>query len=107
MAVWFLIHPQGLVLRREGARVALLGDEEAAGLGARESDAHDLGQLEGQRALAAAITDAAPLFAASPFEMRNVHRDLGEEPFRLAGMANQLSTGRRRTGSAGAAPSRR
>jgi|HubBroStandDraft_6_1064221.scaffolds.fasta_scaffold188827_2 NAD+ diphosphatase len=94
MAVWFLIHPQGLVLRREGARVALLGDEEAAGLGARESDAHDLGQLEGQRALAAAITDvaplAAPLFAASPFEMRNVHRDLGEEPFRLAGMANQL-----------------
>jgi NAD+ diphosphatase len=94
MPVWFLIHPRGLVLRREGERVGLLGDEEAARLGARESGAHDLGTLDGRRALAAAVDDdtplAAPLFAAGPLEMRNVHRDLGEEPFRLAGMSNQL-----------------
>jgi NAD+ diphosphatase len=94
MAIWFLIHPQGLVLRREGGRIGLLDDDEAVRLGARESDAYDLGTLDGRRTLAAAIDDDAaladPLFAASQFELRNIYRDLGEEPFRLAGMANQL-----------------
>jgi NAD+ diphosphatase len=94
MAVWFLIHPQGLVLRRDGDRLALLADDDAARFGARESDAHDLGTLDGKPAFAAPIDESAavaePLFVAGPLEMRGIYRDLGEETFRLAGVANQL-----------------
>jgi NAD+ diphosphatase len=94
MTAWFLIHPQGLVLRRGDDGVALPSDEDAAALGANAVDGHALGSLDGAEAVAAALAgDVAvgdPLFLAGPFEMRNVHRALGPERFRMAGMANQL-----------------
>jgi NAD+ diphosphatase len=72
----------------------LVRDADAAALGVGESDAHDLGILEGERALAVALDETTavtdPLFVAGPMEIRNIHRDLGPEAFRVAGMANQL-----------------
>ena len=94
MPLWFLVHPRGLVLRREGDGVALPAEDEAARLGARADGAHDLGVLDGEQVLAAALDEKAavddPLFVASPMELRNVYRALGPERFRLAGIANQL-----------------
>jgi NAD+ diphosphatase len=94
MTAWFLIHPQGLVLRREEDGVALPTDDDARALGVRTEDVHALGMLDVVEAIAAPVAESAaleaPLFVAGPFEMRNIHRALGEERFRLAGAANQL-----------------
>ena len=38
MPLWFLVHPRGLVLRREGDGVALPAEDEAARLGARADE---------------------------------------------------------------------
>jgi NAD+ diphosphatase len=94
MVAWFLVHPRGLVLRREGEALDLPSDGDAASLGARPESAHALGSLDGEPALAHAIEDAAPVaepfFIAGPMEIRSVYRALGKERFRLAGMANQV-----------------
>jgi NAD+ diphosphatase len=94
MPSWFLIHPGGLVLRREGDGLALPTDEDAARLGAVAEQAHPLGLLDGEPALAAAVPDSAqvaePLSLVGPMEMRSAYRALGKERFDLAGTANQL-----------------
>jgi NAD+ diphosphatase len=95
MPAWFLIHPRGLVLRREGSDgVALPSDEDAAAFGVDPREGHALGSLDGEEAIAAALSADVPV--ASPFELvdafgvRGFYRALGEERFRFAGMANQL-----------------
>ncbi len=94
MPVWFLVHPHGIVFRRGQDAIELIGDGEAAQLGADEAEAQDLGVLDGVRALGVAIAGttpiAEPLFIAGPLEIRNVYRDRGAECFRVAGIANQL-----------------
>lgn len=94
MPAWFLIHPRGLVLRREGEGVLLPSDEEAASLGAKAEEGHALGVLDGEEAVAASIagdvTLAPPLDVVDPFSLRGYYRALGEDRFRLAGTANQL-----------------
>lgn len=94
MVDWYLIHPQGLVLRRDAEGVTLPTDDDATALGARAAEGHALRSVDGVEAIAAAIAADTPLpeplFLAGPLEMRNIHRALGEERFRLAGMANQL-----------------
>jgi len=94
MPAWFLIHPRGLVLRREGDAVSLPSDEDAASLGVRAGEGHALGVLDGQEAIAAAVAEdapiAPPLETVDAFTLRGYHRSLGEERFRLAGSANHL-----------------
>src|SRR5580700_8769911 len=94
MPAWFLIHPRGLVLRRQGESVFLPSDEEAASLGAKAEEGHALGVLDGEEAVAASIagdvTLAPPLDVVDPFSLRGYYRALGEDRFRLAGTANQL-----------------
>jgi NAD+ diphosphatase len=94
MPAWFLVHPRGLVLRRDGDALGLPTDEDAARLGARTEDAHALGVLDGVAALGFSVAEGAPiaepLFLVGAMEMRTAYRALGDERFRLAGTANQL-----------------
>ena len=94
MPAWFLVHPRGLVLRRDGDGLALPTDDDAARLRPLNGETHDLGVFEGEPALGASVQDDAridePLFLVGPMEMRGVFRLLGVDRFRLAGMANQL-----------------
>jgi NAD+ diphosphatase len=87
---WFVVHPHGLVVRREGDRIELLTDGDAAALGLALVDAHDLGPLEGVPAVAASVADA-PL--ALPFEvgrLRELYPALGDARFLMAGRATQV-----------------
>ena len=61
---WFVVHPQGLVIRREGDRVELPTSDDAAALGLVDADTHDLAPFEGAQAVAASIGDG-PLRAAA------------------------------------------
>ena len=95
MPAWFLIHPRGLVLRREGTDgVALPSDEDAAAFGVDVRGGHALGSLGDEQAVAAAVSEdvsvSAPFEVVDAFGLRGFYRALGEERFRLAGMANQL-----------------
>ncbi len=87
---WFVVHPQGLVVRREGDRVELLTDADANALGLASADPQELGPLEGGRAVAASIGDG-PLEA--PFEvgrLRELYPLLGDTRFLMAGCATQI-----------------
>ncbi|HEX4448468.1 MAG TPA: NAD(+) diphosphatase [Polyangiaceae bacterium] len=87
---WFLVHPRGLVVRRDGDRVALPTEGEAAAFGVVESDVHELGPFEGGHAVAAAIADgpiSAPFEVGRPFEL---YPAIGEARFMLAGIATQV-----------------
>jgi NAD+ diphosphatase len=94
MRAWFLIHPGGVVLRRDGDAVALPTDDDVAGLAVDVATAHPIGTLEGADAFAAPVAkDAAlpaPLAVVDWLEIRRVYRSMGAERFRLAGVANQL-----------------
>jgi NAD+ diphosphatase len=87
---WFVVHPQGLVVRREGDRVELLTDADAETLGVAEADAHELAPLDGARAVAVAIGDGA---LGAPFEvgtLRELYPLLGDARFLRAGCATQV-----------------
>jgi hypothetical protein len=43
---WFLVHPEGLAVRRDGDQVELPDDDDALALGLSPSAAHNLGVLE-------------------------------------------------------------
>jgi NAD+ diphosphatase len=60
---WFVVHPSGLVARREGVRVLLPTDEDVAALGLRLEDGHRLGTLDDSDAFAVPCAGdiAAPL----------------------------------------------
>ena len=94
MRAWFLIHPRGLLLRREGDAVSLPTEEDVERLGLDATLAHALGPFEGAEALGIAVAkDAeihAPLSIIDAMELRKVYPALGEERFRLAGAASQL-----------------
>ncbi|HEY2518315.1 MAG TPA: NAD(+) diphosphatase, partial [Polyangiaceae bacterium] len=94
MRAWFLIHPRGFLLRREGESVALPTEEDVQKLGVDTALAHPLGLFEGAEAVGAAVSkDAeihAPLAITDAMELRKIYPALGEERFRLAGAASQL-----------------
>lgn len=62
---WLLVHARGLVVRREGDRVVLLGDDEIVSLGIDPAAGHRVGALADREALAAPI-DALP--ESHPYE---------------------------------------
>jgi NAD+ diphosphatase len=87
---WFLVHPKGLVIRRTGEGLDLPTDDDAAALGVRDADVHELGPLGDARALAAAVEDTpldAPLDVG---RLRDIYPLLGDARFALAGCATQV-----------------
>ncbi len=62
---WLVVHPKGLVARRDGERVIFPSDEDVAALGLRREDAHRLGTLDETDALAVPIEGRIE----APFEL--------------------------------------
>ena len=88
---WFLVHPEGLVVRRDGDRVELPDDADAAALGVLAEGGHDLGALDdGTPAIAAALGKGP---VAAPFKvgpLRGLYASLGDARFMMAGRASQI-----------------
>ena len=87
---WFVVHPQGLVVRRDGDRVELLTDADADALGLAGAELHELGPLDGARAVAVAIGEGT---LPTPFEVGNLralYPVLGDRRFLMAGSATQV-----------------
>jgi NAD+ diphosphatase len=87
---WFLVHRDGIVIRRDGARIELPTDADAAALGLDAAGAHELGAFEGATALAATVDGLA---IAPPFEvgrLRDLYPALGDARFMMAGRATQV-----------------
>jgi NAD+ diphosphatase len=87
--VWYLVHPKGVVVRREGERVVLPTEDDAVALGVGGSQVHELAVVDGMSAVAAAIAEAppAPFEVARPFELVG---PIGEKRFMMAGIATQI-----------------
>ena len=62
---WFVVHPKGLVGRREGDRLVFPTDEELAQLGIDAATAHRIGALDETDALVATVTGRIE----APFEL--------------------------------------
>jgi NAD+ diphosphatase len=88
--VWFVVHGDGLVVRADGAGVALPRDEELRAAGVSPATAAYLGQLDGAHAFAATLDEAPP----APFAARNLrtlYGALDDEAFAVAGRATQIA----------------
>jgi NAD+ diphosphatase len=62
---WFVVHPKGLVARREGDRIALPSDEDLKTLGVDSAAAHRLGSLDETDALVVTVEGRIE----APFEL--------------------------------------
>jgi NAD+ diphosphatase len=87
---WFLVHPEGLVVRREADGVSLPTDDDAAGLGVDDAGAHDLGQVGEARAFAASVRDLPRTTSLEIGKLRELYPLLGDERFMMAGRATQV-----------------
>ena len=86
---WFVVHPKGLVVRRDGKNISLPTDADVAGLTRRPGFEEPLGQLGDLEAFAIAVDDVKP-----PLEVAGVREiigPLGEANFGLAARALQLA----------------
>jgi NAD+ diphosphatase len=95
---WFLVHPRGIVVARDGdgGGIRLPTEAEVMALGARgggepaPADVHDVGELGDAPARAAAVTEAPlpePFFVAG---LRELFGAFSEETFWYAGRASQI-----------------
>jgi NAD+ diphosphatase len=87
---WFVVHPRGLVVRRDGDRIELPADADVEAFGLDPTDTHDLGLFEDGTAGGIAIGNR-PLVA--PFEVAplfQLYAALGEARFFMAGVASQV-----------------
>ncbi len=94
---WLLVHPKGIVVRREADQIALPTDADVAALqvGDRLDAAHHLGRVEhegdGSEAFALPIDEAASLPAPLTVAgLRELFVPLGDARFWLAGRAAQV-----------------
>lgn len=87
---WFVVHPNGLVVRREGDRVELPTDDDAESLGLSDADVHELVPLEGVRAVAASIGEAPLAPHLQIGRLRELYPLLGDARFLMAGRATQV-----------------
>jgi len=92
--MWFLVHPKGLVVAREGdgRRVRLPTEAEVTALGvaAEPAQTHEIGTLGDSLAMTTAIGDAPlpePFFVAG---LRELFGAVSEEVFGYAGRAAQI-----------------
>jgi NAD+ diphosphatase len=89
-ALWFVVHPRGLVVRREGEGVTLPSADDVATWPLETSPAHYLGRLDDQDCFA--ITMAAE--PSGPFavqSLRALHGLVAEDVFAIAGRATQIT----------------
>jgi NAD+ diphosphatase len=88
---WFLVHPKGLVVRREAGGVRLPDDADAAAVGASPETAHPVGQMGDRAALAAPVSEGTPLpeplIVAS---LRDIYGAVSEEAFGMGARAAQI-----------------
>jgi NAD+ diphosphatase len=54
---YFIVHPKGLVLRKEGGQMLVPNDADAAALGLDRKNAHVVGRIGDEEALAIALAD--------------------------------------------------
>ncbi|WP_394826738.1 NAD(+) diphosphatase [Pendulispora albinea] len=90
---WLLVHPKGIVVRREGDAVAFPTDEDVAQLAIDVSGAHHLGRLEGSEVDAFAVACNADVELPAPLVVSNLRElfiPLGDAQFWLAGRAAQV-----------------
>lgn len=83
---WFVVHPKGLVARRDGERIVFPSDDDVAALGLRREDAHRLGSLDDTDALVVPIGGRIE----APFELfalRALAATLDASLFGVAGRA--------------------
>jgi NAD+ diphosphatase len=89
---WFVVHPRGLLARREGDALVLPTDTDLAQLGADPSEAQAIGVVDGHtEALAVGCTKAIDELA--PFEvlsLRTLAASLDAETFAVAGRAMHI-----------------
>jgi NAD+ diphosphatase len=88
--VWFVVHKGELVVRSDGAAVALPRDDELAAAGVALPAAEYLGTLDGRHAFAATLEAPPP----PPFAARNLRSLWGpfdDELFAVAGRAVQIA----------------
>jgi NAD+ diphosphatase len=85
---WFVVHPKGLVLRKEGAQMQLLDDADAVALGLDRKNAHVVGRVADQEALAVSLADLPD--DKSDFQivgLRSLFAVFDEATFAIAGRA--------------------
>jgi NAD+ diphosphatase len=90
-ALWFLVHPRGLVVRRDGERLTLPGEDDVDALRIESAASHDIGLFGGTPAWAAAVAEATTL--APGFEivsLRQVYGAFSDATFAMAGRAAQV-----------------
>jgi NAD+ diphosphatase len=86
---WFLVHPEGLIVRRVAGEIALPGEDDVAALDLPTDAVHALGVLEdGVEAVAAGIS-AVPA-GLEVGRIRDLYVSLGDARFMMAGRAAQV-----------------
>jgi NAD+ diphosphatase len=86
-STWFIVHPQGLVVRPAGEKMILPTDADAVALGLDVKDAHLIGRHENTNALAIPLAELAE---GSPFQIvgfRALIAFFEEQTFALVGRA--------------------
>lgn len=82
---WLVVHPKGLVARREDGRVVLPEDRDVAALGLREADGHRLGLLDDTDAFALPYAGEV----AAPFEILSLRALAALLPATMFGVAGR------------------
>jgi NAD+ diphosphatase len=87
LRTWFMVHPKGVVVRRDGESVRLPDDADAASLGLDAASAHDVGD----GSLAVGLTEGTVLPGTLAISgLRELYGTLGDGKFLAAGKATQL-----------------
>ncbi len=92
---WFLVHPNGIVVVPGDNGPRLPTEDEVCALGVRgEADAveglHEIGDVGGARAVAAAVDELPPAGPFAVISLREVFVAFSEEVFGIAGRATQI-----------------
>ena len=88
---WFLVHPEGIAVRRAGDRIELPNDDDAAALGLTAARAHDVGVLDdGTPGLAAPIGNVPMDTTLKVAKLWELYPLLGDARFMMAGRASQI-----------------
>jgi NAD+ diphosphatase len=91
LPVYLLVHPRGLLVRREGGSTSLPTAADVASLGLVASAEHRVGRLRsGEQAVAFAVEGGEPGAGLAVVGLREVFALLGEEVFMAAGTATQV-----------------
>jgi NAD+ diphosphatase len=90
-AAWFLVHPRGLIVRRDGGKLGLPPPTDVEALGLEPSAIHEIGLFEDSPASAAAIEARTVLpEGLEVVSLRDVFGAGGEAMFAMAGRAAQV-----------------